>query len=89
MRSREEHRQPKISQESFRQRAAVKPQGYAEAPSSSPAQVAPSSREDQNVFFESPGRTNGIPSCSEQINFAFSSRKHPDMVIFQMLFAGR
>ncbi|ALS24741.1 reverse transcriptase domain-containing protein [Paenibacillus naphthalenovorans] len=52
MRSREEHRQPNISQESFRQRVAVKPQGYVGVPSPSPAQVAPSSREDQNELLE-------------------------------------
>ncbi|MFC0393125.1 group II intron reverse transcriptase/maturase, partial [Paenibacillus mendelii] len=48
MRSYEGQRQQKISQESSRQREAVKPSGYAGAPSSSPAQVAPSSREDHN-----------------------------------------
>lgn len=52
MRSREEQRQPNISQESCRQRAAVKPQGYAGAPSSPPAQVAPSSRKAQNDLLE-------------------------------------
>jgi group II intron reverse transcriptase/maturase len=45
MSSYEEQRQPNISRESSRQRVAVKPQGYAGAPSSSSAQVAPSSRE--------------------------------------------
>ncbi|NUU58900.1 group II intron reverse transcriptase/maturase, partial [Paenibacillus sp. JW14] len=44
MRSYEEQRQQNISQESLRQREAVKPLGYAGAPSSSSAQVAPSSR---------------------------------------------
>jgi RNA-directed DNA polymerase len=48
MRSHEEQRQQKISLESSRQREAVKPSGYAGAPSSSTAQLAPSSREDQN-----------------------------------------
>ncbi|RED57937.1 hypothetical protein [Cohnella phaseoli] len=48
MRSQEEQRQQKISQESLRQREAVKPSGYAGAPSSSSAQVAPSSREANN-----------------------------------------
>jgi RNA-directed DNA polymerase len=52
MRSREEQRQQNISQESSRQREAVKPLGYAGAPSSSPAQVVPSSREDQNDLME-------------------------------------
>jgi len=48
MRSHEEQRQQNISQESSRQREAVKPQGYAGAPSSSSAQVAPSSHEVRN-----------------------------------------
>ncbi|WP_334073196.1 group II intron reverse transcriptase/maturase [Paenibacillus sp. A14] len=52
MRSREEQRQPNISQESCWQRAAVKPQGYAGAPSSSPAQIASSSRIAQNDLLE-------------------------------------
>jgi len=52
MRSREEQRQPNIPQGSLRQRGAVKPQGYAEAPSSPPAQVAPSSRKDQYSLLE-------------------------------------
>ena len=52
MRSRKEQRQPNISQESCRQREAVKPQGYAGAPSSSPAQVAPSSRKAQDDLLE-------------------------------------
>ncbi len=52
MRSHEEQRQQKISQESSRQREAVKPLGYAGAPSSSSAQVAPSSREDQDELLE-------------------------------------
>ena len=52
MRSREEQRQPNIPQGSCQQRAAVKPQGYAGAPSSSPAQVAPSSREDHSGLLE-------------------------------------
>jgi len=52
MRSHEEQRQPNISQESCRQRVAVKPQGYAGAPSSSTAQVAPSSRKDQDDLLE-------------------------------------
>lgn len=52
MRSQEEQRQQKISQESSRQREAVKPSGYVGAPSSSSAQVAPSSREDQNELLE-------------------------------------
>ena len=52
MRSHEEQRQQNISQESLRQREAVKPSGYAEAPSSSSAQVAPSSREANNDLLE-------------------------------------
>ena len=52
MRSREEQRQPNIPQGSLRQREAVKPQGYAGAPSSSSAQVAPSSREANNDLLE-------------------------------------
>lgn len=39
MRSREEQRLPNISKESSQQREAMKPSGYAGAPSSSPAQV--------------------------------------------------
>ncbi len=52
MRSHEEQRQQKISEESSRQREAVKPSGYAGAPSPSSAQVAPSSREGQNELLE-------------------------------------
>jgi group II intron reverse transcriptase/maturase len=52
MRSHEEQRQQKISQESSRQREAVKPSGYAGAPSSSSAQVARSSREANNDLLE-------------------------------------
>jgi group II intron reverse transcriptase/maturase len=52
MRSHEEHRQQNISQESSRQREAVKPSGYAGAPSSSPAQVALSAREDPYELLE-------------------------------------
>ncbi|MDG0792264.1 group II intron reverse transcriptase/maturase [Cohnella ginsengisoli] len=52
MRSRDEQRQPNIPQGSLLQREAVKPPGYAEAPSSSPAQVAPSSREASNDLLE-------------------------------------
>jgi RNA-directed DNA polymerase len=52
MRSREEQRQQNISQESLRQREAVKPPGYAEAPSPSPAQVEPSSREANDDLLE-------------------------------------
>ncbi len=52
MRSHEEQRQQNISQESLRQREAVKPSGYAEAPSSTTAQVAPSSREANNDLLE-------------------------------------
>ncbi|WP_336791194.1 group II intron reverse transcriptase/maturase [Paenibacillus sp. MMO-177] len=52
MRSHEEQRQQNISQESFRQREAVKLPGYVGAPSSSTAQVAPSSREANNDLLE-------------------------------------
>lgn len=52
MRSHEERRQQNISPESLRQREAVKPPGYAGAPSSSSAQVAPSAREDQNELLD-------------------------------------
>ncbi|MDG0790717.1 group II intron reverse transcriptase/maturase [Cohnella ginsengisoli] len=52
MRSRDEQRQPNIPQGSLLQREAVKPQGYAGAPSSSPAQVAPSSRKASNDLLE-------------------------------------
>jgi len=48
MRSHEEQRQQKISQDSSRQREAVKPSGYARVPSSSSAQIAAFSRKDQN-----------------------------------------
>lgn len=52
MRSYEEQRQPNISQESCQQREAVKPPGYAGAPSSSPAQIVPSSREAESNLLE-------------------------------------
>jgi RNA-directed DNA polymerase len=52
MRSYEEQRQQKILEESSRQREAVKPSGYAGAPSSSSAQIAASSRKDQNDLLE-------------------------------------
>ncbi|AFH61892.1 group II intron reverse transcriptase/maturase [Paenibacillus caseinilyticus] len=52
MRSREEQRQQNIPQGSSRQREAVKPPGYAGAPSSSPAQAALSSRKDQSRLLE-------------------------------------
>lgn len=52
MRSYEERRQQNISPESLRQREAVKPPGYAGAPSSSSAQIAPSAREDQNELLD-------------------------------------
>ena len=52
MRSHEEQRQQNIPQGSSRQRAAVKPSGYVGAPSSSSAQIAPSSREDQDDLLE-------------------------------------
>jgi len=52
MRSHEEQRQQNISRESLRQREAVKPSGYAGAPSSSSAQIVPSSREANNDLLE-------------------------------------
>ncbi|MCC3377638.1 group II intron reverse transcriptase/maturase, partial [Cohnella sp. REN36] len=52
MRSNEEQRQQNIPQGSSRQRNTVKPEGYAGAPSSSSAQVAPSSREASNDLLE-------------------------------------
>jgi len=52
MRSHEEQRQQNISQESLRQREAVKPSGYVEAPSSSSAQNDHSSREGQYELLE-------------------------------------
>ncbi|WP_274366322.1 group II intron reverse transcriptase/maturase [Paenibacillus thermotolerans] len=52
MRSHEGQRQQPTSYEGSRQRAAVKPQGYAGAPSSSTAQLDHSSREGQNDLLE-------------------------------------
>ncbi|WP_019910325.1 group II intron reverse transcriptase/maturase [Paenibacillus sp. HW567] len=52
MRSYEEQRQQNISQESLRQREAVKPSGYAGAPSSSSAQIASSSRKAESNLLE-------------------------------------
>jgi len=52
MRSREEQRKQKTSQEGSQQRVAVKPQEYAGAPSSSPAQVDHFSREDGDDLLE-------------------------------------
>jgi len=52
MRSREEQRQQPTSYEGSRQREMVKPLGYAGAPSSSSAQIGPSSRKDQNDLLE-------------------------------------
>ncbi|MBW5445818.1 group II intron reverse transcriptase/maturase [Cohnella sp. CFH 77786] len=52
MRSSEEQRQQNIPQGSSRQREAVKPSWYVGAPSSSSAQVAPSSREDRDDLLE-------------------------------------
>ncbi|MFD1225488.1 group II intron reverse transcriptase/maturase, partial [Paenibacillus vulneris] len=52
MRSREEQRQQPTSYEGSRQRAVVKLQGYAGAPSSSSAQLAPSSCEGHNDLLE-------------------------------------
>jgi len=67
MRSREEQRQPNISQESCRQRAAVKPQGYAGAPSSSPAQVAPSSRKAQDDLLEKMLERENLRTAYERV----------------------
>jgi len=53
MRSRKEQRQqPTSNKEGSRQRVAVKPPGYAGAPSSSPAQIDHSPRADQNDLLE-------------------------------------
>ncbi|MBB6732696.1 group II intron reverse transcriptase/maturase [Cohnella zeiphila] len=52
MRSRDEQRQPNIPQGSLLQREAVKPPGYAEAPSSTPAPIVPSSREASGDLLE-------------------------------------
>lgn len=52
MRSRDEQRQQPTSNEGSRQRVAVKPQGYAGAPSSSAAQIEPSSHGDQTDLLE-------------------------------------
>ena len=52
MRSREERRQQNIPQGSSRQRDTVKLEGYAGAPSSSSAHIAPSSREDRDDLLE-------------------------------------
>lgn len=52
MRSYEEQRQQNISEESLRQREAVKPSRYAGVPSSSSAQVVLSSREAQKDLWE-------------------------------------
>lgn len=48
----EQRQQPTSYKEGSRQRVAVKPPGYAGAPSSSPVQLAPSSRADQNDLLE-------------------------------------
>ncbi|MGM1022942.1 MAG: group II intron reverse transcriptase/maturase [Bacillota bacterium] len=52
MRSHEEQRQQNIPKGSSRQRDTVKLEEYAGAPSSSSAQIAPSSREDQSDLLE-------------------------------------
>ena len=67
MRSQEEQRQQNISQESLRQREAVKPSGYAGAPSSSSAQVAPSSREVQNDLLERMLEGNNLRRAYKQV----------------------
>lgn len=61
MRSRDEQRKQPTSYEGSRQRVAVKPQGYAGAPSSSPAQVEPSSRGDHTNYNPSPVKRVEIP----------------------------
>lgn len=50
--SKEQRQQPTSNKEGSRQRVAVKPPGYAGAPSSLPAQLAPSSRADQIDLLE-------------------------------------
>lgn len=52
MRSSEERRKQNILKGSYQQRVAVKPRGHVGAPSSLPAQVVPSSREDHNDLLE-------------------------------------
>lgn len=52
MRSRNEQRQQPTSYEDSRQKVAVKPQGYAGVPSSSPAQIDNSSRAAQTDLLE-------------------------------------
>jgi group II intron reverse transcriptase/maturase len=52
MRSCDKQRQPKTPQGGYRREVAVKPQGTAGAPSLSPAQVEPSSREGQGDLLE-------------------------------------
>jgi group II intron reverse transcriptase/maturase len=52
MRSRDEQREQPTSNEGSRQKVAVKLQGYAGAPSSSSAQIEPSSREEQNDLLD-------------------------------------
>lgn len=52
MRSYEEQRKSNISQESCQQREVVKPPGEPKAPSSSSAQIVPSSREAESHLLE-------------------------------------
>lgn len=52
MSSKDEQRKQPTSYEGSRQKVAVKPQGYAGAPSSSPAQIDNTSREGQNDLLE-------------------------------------
>jgi hypothetical protein len=52
MRSRTKQRKQPTSYEESRQKAAVKPQGYAGVQSSEPAQVEETSREGQNDLLE-------------------------------------
>ncbi|GLI10906.1 group II intron reverse transcriptase/maturase [Paenibacillus tyrfis] len=67
MRSCEEQRQQPTSYEGSRQRAVVKPQGYAGAPSSSSAQLAPSSREGHNDLLERILEGNNLRLAFERV----------------------
>ncbi len=67
MRSREEQRQQNIPQGSSRQRVAVKPQGYAGAPSSSSAQTDLSSREGQNDLLEKMLEGNNLRAAFKRV----------------------
>lgn len=67
MRSYEEQRQQNIPKGSLRQREAVKPSGYAGVPSSSSAQIAPSSREDQNDLLERMLEGNNLRAAYKRV----------------------